>query len=315
MRGFILAAGFGTRLRPITDHLPKALVPLAGKPLLGHAIDFLHEHGFSTIAANSHYRAEAVSAYITRSHQPCELFHETPEIRGTGGALDFARWFLGGEDAFIVINVDIFARFNLSEHIMAFLHSNESCRLLAFGNNTGTGTVRYDPATTAYLGTSVDAAPPQSGATADFIGMTLYRREFLELATPDDFSVLPMWQRARERGMRVTVGVINDGYWRDIGTPQSLARAHFDCIDGLHDLPPPEGCIIDRDRKLCYPISWQSPPANFGSHCWIEEPGCAITAPVERTVVLRGAAPGAVDTSLPVRSILFTPWGNVPFNE
>ncbi len=54
MRGFILAAGFGTRLRPLSDHVPKAMVRVAGKPLLGHALDFFVENGIESIGVNSH---------------------------------------------------------------------------------------------------------------------------------------------------------------------------------------------------------------------------------------------------------------------
>jgi mannose-1-phosphate guanylyltransferase len=315
MRGFILAAGFGTRLRPITDHLPKALVPLAGKPLLAHAVDFLRSHAIAPLAVNTHYLADAIIAFRTSTGESFEVFHETPEIRGTGGALDFARAFLGGDDTFIIINVDIVARFDLTEHISSFLRSNDSCRLLAFPNSSGTGTVRYAAETGDYLGTSADTDCSDNASTADFIGMTLYRREFLSLVGPDDFSILPVWKRAVDRGMKVTVGCIDQGYWRDIGRPESLAQAHFDCIDGVLSIDMPSSQIIDRERKISYPARWQAKEYEFGPYAWIEEPSFDPSLPIERSVVFCGARPVASIGREPVRSTLFTPWGALPFNE
>ncbi|MBN1760202.1 MAG: NTP transferase domain-containing protein [Chitinispirillaceae bacterium] len=314
MRGFILAAGFGTRLRPITDHLPKALVPLAGKPLLAHAVDYLHLHDIKTIAANTHYRAEAIEEFRTSTGNQFMVFHEEPEIRGTGGALDFARPFLGADDTFFIINVDIIARFDLATHIRGFLASDDCCRLLAFENTGGTGTVRYDPETFAYRGTLADTATEDGAFTADFIGMTLYRREFLPLVGPDDFSILPVWKRAGEMGMRVSVDIIREGYWRDIGTPKSLAQTHFDIIDGILDLEPPPSCTIDRERKVCYPRDWKTVPAGIGRYSWIEALPCALAVPIERTVIFRNAAADTLAGTAPLQSTLCTPWGAMKFD-
>ena len=94
LTGFILAAGFGTRLRPLTDHLPKALISVCGKPLLQRALEFYENNRVKPIGVNSHHFPEFIKSFKNNSAIPFELFHETGAIRGTGGALLFAREFL-----------------------------------------------------------------------------------------------------------------------------------------------------------------------------------------------------------------------------
>ncbi|MBN1307221.1 MAG: NTP transferase domain-containing protein [Chitinispirillaceae bacterium] len=313
MRGFILAAGFGTRLRPITDHLPKALVPLAGKPLLGHTLDFLHRCGVNTVGVNAHYLPEHIVAYRSVASASFELFRETPHIRGTGGALHFARSFLGGDDSFIVINADIVVRFDIAEQLRRFESSNDGCRLLAWKNETGTGTVVYDPADFHYLGAANEGEGRIGFATADFIGIAMYRKEFLNLLTPDDFSILPVWHRAIERGMPVSIGLIDSGYWRDIGSPKSLAEAHFDIIDRRLGLNPPAQFRLDDKRRCCYPVTWGTAQADrLGGYCWIGDEAFDPGGTIERTVIFPGVTHSPPH---PLRNMVLTPWGEMSFNE
>ncbi|MBN1575424.1 MAG: NTP transferase domain-containing protein [Chitinispirillaceae bacterium] len=313
MRGFILAAGFGTRLRPITDHLPKALIPLAGKPLLGHSLDFLTECGVTAIGVNTHYLPERVIAYRTATSASFALFNEAPNIRGTGGALHFAREFLHGDNSFIVINVDIIARFDIREQIQRFEASGECCRLLAWKNGFGNGTIVYDPGNRRYMGTANEVGDRGCFATADFIGMVLYKKEFLALLKADDFSILPVWRRAIGEGIPVSVGLIDSGYWCDVGNPKALAQAHFDIIDARLDIALPPSLRIDRGRKGCFPAEWRMPLNNrFGKYCWIEDAAFVPSYSVERTVVFRDSMKCPPH---PLRNALLTPWGETAFDE
>jgi NDP-sugar pyrophosphorylase family protein len=312
MRGFILAAGFGTRLRPITDHIPKALVPLAGKPLLGHVLNFLNAAGIEHFGVNTHYLPDLVAEYCLATDNPPQLFFESPEIRGTGGALYFARDFLVQDDLFMVANVDIIARFNLAEHITKFRASNDVCRLLCWKNETGTGTVVYDAVSYGYRGTALETTERRGLATADFIGIALYRKEFLPLLTGKDFSITPVWRRAIEQGLGVTVGLIDCGYWRDIGTPRSLAEAHFDIIARKLDVEIPAGLRLDSGRRCCYPAGWDAARAErLGPWSWIEEPSFPMSTGIERAVVFNGAS---VDGAGTQRDSIYTPWGEIRFD-
>ena len=107
MRAVLLAAGLGTRLRPLTDQTPKCLVPIHGIPLLAYWLDTLLAGGqIERLLINTHHLAEQVQAYVARSpwRDQIDLVHE-PQLRGTGGTLLANRaWF--GNEAFLVIHAD-----------------------------------------------------------------------------------------------------------------------------------------------------------------------------------------------------------------
>jgi len=112
----ILAAGYGTRLVPITDHLPKPLLPVAGGTLLDRAITALDQAGVAEIAVNTHHLAPRIEAHLAErpDHGRFTICHE-PEILGTGGALDGAREFLNAADGFLLHNGDVQADVDLAD--------------------------------------------------------------------------------------------------------------------------------------------------------------------------------------------------------
>jgi mannose-1-phosphate guanylyltransferase len=270
VRGFILAAGFGTRLRPLTDHVPKALVKVAGTPLLGHALYFFKEHGIQTIGVNTHYLPEQIEKYSSESEIAFVQFHEEGKIRGTGGALHFARNFLVGDTTFVVANADIIARYQLSDALQKFEQSDAICMLVAFPA-IGGGTIFYDQSTGEYLGTPGGPLECMSKASADFIGTAFYRREFLGYVQPEDFSVVPIWLRAAQNGAKVIVHIISDGFWRDVGSPQALLDIHCEIIDGKITLPLPANMLIDTAKKRCLHTSVKE-TEQIGEYSWIESP-------------------------------------------
>jgi NDP-sugar pyrophosphorylase family protein len=240
MRGFILAAGFGTRLKPITDTVPKALVPVCGEPLLAHNLRRLNASGvFSALGVNSHYLHGQMERFWRESPIPFELFHEKEKIRGTGGALDFAREFLGGDDTFFVANVDILNKFDLAELASRFIGSNRICSLVSIPVDTG-GTVLYDGVTGDFLGIGADKDDyiGQKYLEAEFTGAAFYRREFLDFVGAADFSIIPVWKRAAGEG-RVPGIIIPEkasSWWMDIGTHEALAKIESDVNGGKVDL-------------------------------------------------------------------------------
>ncbi len=112
MKAVLLAAGFGTRLRPLTDRLPKCIVPIHGQPLLGIWIDMLVASGFEEILINTHYLPEMVRAYAQAhpSRHRLVLFHE-PVLLGTAGTLRALAHQLG-EEPFLCAHADNLARFD-----------------------------------------------------------------------------------------------------------------------------------------------------------------------------------------------------------
>ncbi len=107
-QAFVLAAGLGTRLKPWTLHHPKALVPVAERPMLSHIIDHLHEHGFTHLAVNVHHFAEQIEDFLStsESYRTVEVSDERDRLLDTGGALLKARPLFNSYPV-LVHNVDI----------------------------------------------------------------------------------------------------------------------------------------------------------------------------------------------------------------
>jgi mannose-1-phosphate guanylyltransferase len=118
MKAYLPAAGYGTRLRPLTDRIPKCLVPIQGKPLLGWWLDLLSRHGVTDALVNTHYLAEQVRAYIgeyndrgtgTTAHE----FYE-PELLGSGGTIHANEDFIGADEDFLICYADTLSNIDLT---------------------------------------------------------------------------------------------------------------------------------------------------------------------------------------------------------
>ncbi len=109
----VLSAGFGTRLRPLTDELPKPLVPVGDRPLLAHIAHVLGQAGIANLVVNTHHRGELFSRYLESLGTKVDVVHE-PEIRGTAGGVAGARALFQGSEV-LVWNGDILTRPPVSE--------------------------------------------------------------------------------------------------------------------------------------------------------------------------------------------------------
>jgi len=115
-KAIILAAGLGTRLKPLTDHKPKALVEWNGIPLLDRAVLKLRESGFTDIIINVHHMASMIIEHVEKMDQygiHIAFSHEKDELLDTGGGIANAAWFFD-ERPFLVYNVDILSSVNLN---------------------------------------------------------------------------------------------------------------------------------------------------------------------------------------------------------
>ena len=115
MKAIILSAGYGTRLRPLTDRLPKPLMPVLGTPILLHIIHRLQECNVSDIGVNIHHKFEVIEEYLETKHaeQNITLSFEK-DIMGVAGGIGGFREYLKGEDLFIVHNGDILSNISLN---------------------------------------------------------------------------------------------------------------------------------------------------------------------------------------------------------
>lgn len=119
MKAMIFAAGLGTRLRPLTDTMPKALVPVAGKPMLEHVITKLKTAGFDDITINIHYLGQQIIDFL-KAHDnfglSIHISDEREKLLDTGGGIKKARAFLNNDEApFLVHNVDILSNTDLKD--------------------------------------------------------------------------------------------------------------------------------------------------------------------------------------------------------
>jgi len=128
-RAMILAAGFGKRLRPLSEHLPKPLIPLAGKPLLAEILDRLRLAGIVEFCINAHHQSEKIEAFIQSYGQKNEMseslvFSPEEKILGTGGGLIQAADFLRQGDEFLLHNGDVLTDINVQDLIKTHRRNN-----------------------------------------------------------------------------------------------------------------------------------------------------------------------------------------------
>lgn len=116
MKALIFAAGLGTRLKPLTDTMPKALVPVGGKPLIDHVAEKLVASGCDSLVINVHHFAEQIRSHAAERKGwgvPVAFSDETDLLRETGGGIRHAETLLQGEEPFLVHNVDILSNLDL----------------------------------------------------------------------------------------------------------------------------------------------------------------------------------------------------------
>ncbi|HKT17820.1 MAG TPA: nucleotidyltransferase family protein [Stellaceae bacterium] len=220
----VLAAGFGTRMRPITDRTPKPLIPLAGRPLIDHVIDRLVEAGVKRVVINTHYKAEMMAAHLEgRRDIAITLSHE-PELLDTGGGVKQALPLLGEE--FFVLNSDVFwlnakvpvltrlARAWDSARLDALLLVQRTVTAIGYD---GPGDFVVDPLGRLRRRAEREVAPHL------YAGIEVLSRRFFDAAPTGAFSLNPLWNRAIEAGR--LEAIIHDGEWFHVGTPQGLAAS------------------------------------------------------------------------------------------
>ena len=143
MKALILSAGFGTRLKPLTDTTPKALIPYKGKPLIVHQIEKLKEFGISEIVVNAHHlKEQIIDFFSTHSFGVRINLSIEEEILGTGGGIINAEKYFKDELYFLVLNADIISDINLKE--FAKNHSLSTFAILAVQKRNTSRYLEFD---------------------------------------------------------------------------------------------------------------------------------------------------------------------------
>lgn len=139
MKAMIFAAGLGTRLRPLTNDKPKALVKVGGKPMLQRVIENLKKYGFDEIIINVHHFGEQIIDYVATNDNfdiDIHISDERDELLDTGGGILKARHWLDGDEPFLVHNADILTDLDLKSFYEYHLHHSADATLLTASRDT-----------------------------------------------------------------------------------------------------------------------------------------------------------------------------------
>lgn len=254
---FLPAAGLGERLRPITYHIPKPLLPVLGKPLLEVILDKFSAISSGKIGINLHYMPELMRQWIKLSAfaNRMELFPENP-ILGTGGALKNAETFLS-DGHFLVHNADIMSDIDFTHLIETHLSSG-NIATLATHNYPKYNNVVVD--NNGYIldvenpGTSTPN-PERIAKKIAYTGIAVYSPEILKFLPPGVSHATEAWIAAAKAGHKVQALDFTGCYWTDIGTPASYASAIIDMLhtdgDSVYIHPSVKECSdVDMDGYI-----------------------------------------------------------------
>lgn len=222
-KAMILAAGFGTRLKPLTDKIPKPLIKVNGTPMIEIVIKKLIGKGISDIVINTHYFSEKIKEYFQENkfNAGIHLVYEK-EILGTGGGIKNAAEYLRCEDNFLVYNVDILSDINIDELYNFHLSSSpiaslavkkrDSKRLLIFNKNLDLVGRKNEEKEIRYF-------PEESNDIfAGFCGIHIISSKIFEHFTEEGFfDIFTSYFRLVKEGNKIKGFDVGDSYWEDMG--------------------------------------------------------------------------------------------------
>jgi mannose-1-phosphate guanylyltransferase len=229
MQALILAGGEGTRLRPLTNTVPKTVLPLAGRPFTAYTIDWLERHGVDDVVVACGYLADGMREALAAATGPTLTFAVEPKARGTAGAIKFCEEML--EERFFVLNGDVLADLDLSALVWEHERTGADATIALYPveDPSGYGLVRRaeDGEITEFL-----EKPDPADVDTDEInaGAYLLERSILDLIPPDQEVSIERetFQELIGDGL---YGHRLEGYWMDIGTPERFRQASWDILE------------------------------------------------------------------------------------
>jgi len=241
MKAMILAAGLGTRLRPLTNDRPKALVTVAGKTLLEITIERLRSFGVDQLIVNAHYFAGMIVDYLNANHNfgiHIEVSRE-PTLLDTGGGLkNAAHFFLeaGSEidEPFFLHNVDVISNIDLAAMLRFHRQHNALATLAVEHRDTSRSLLFDERGELCGRRTSLDREPEivRTSLSAEALGFSgihvLSPRIFELLKEQGAFSIIDAYLRLAGAGENVLAFQAGGCYWRDLGRPENVVQAEQD---------------------------------------------------------------------------------------
>jgi NDP-sugar pyrophosphorylase family protein len=248
MKAMILAAGLGTRLKPLTDDRPKALVTVAGRTLLEIALMRLRAFGVREVIVNAHHYAEMLVEYLRANNNfgmTIEVSREE-ELLDTGGGLKKATHFfsdLNSNEPFVLHNVDVISTIDLGR-MVRFHTEHAALATLAVQDRITSRYLLFDEigqlcgrragraAETQALKAEL-ARPAADARPLAFSGIHVISPHiFAKMREEGAFSILDAYLHLAAQGERIIAFHADDCYWRDLGRPESITQAAEDLKSG-----------------------------------------------------------------------------------
>jgi NDP-sugar pyrophosphorylase family protein len=277
MRAMILAAGYGTRLWPLTEDRTKPAIPFLGRPLVGYVAEYLGRYGWQDVLVNLHHRPESVRAALgdgSRFGVHLEYIEE-PVILGTSGALDNARHLLEGEEPFVVINGKIITDINLTEALETHRRTGALATLVLRPNplrerfsivETQDGLVTGFGGMPAPLHASDNASDVISNTTSAISDDPPLMFTGIQILEPRIFNYIPrgvfshsttdVYPQAMRAGERI-VAHVAEGNWYELSTiPRYLEISLALMKESGRDNDIGEACAIAAEAEVRESLLW-----------------------------------------------------------
>lgn len=215
MKAMILAAGRGNRMRPLTDTLPKPLLPLRGRPLIEHHLEQLSRAGIREFVINTGWLGEKLPEVLgsgKRWNARIEYSHEGWPALETGGGI-FKALPLLGEEAFLVVNGDVYVECDWKTWTRRGLARGDLAHLVLVPNPAHNLKGDF-----GLVGSRIN----EDGSQYTFSGISVLHPDLFEGCRPGAFKLAPLLRKASDLGL--VTGELFKGLWSDIGTPERLKR-------------------------------------------------------------------------------------------
>ncbi len=256
MKAIVLCAGLGTRLRPLTDRIPKPAMPFLGVPLFRFALSLLKRGGVSAVGINTFHlpeiMAQVAEAECRKFGLPLTVSNEGKQVRGTGGGIAGLYALVEGE-TFVVLNGDVLCEFDLAEAVAAHRRSGAAATMVLMPMPQGKtfNAVEIDSASRvrriAGKGPAVDGAQLQG---FHFTGMHIISPQVADFGSrylkhaPSVFDIVhDVYVDLLQREEPVHGHLVSPKFWYDLGTPARFFSAHVAVLNNRQMLSSFEGVV------------------------------------------------------------------------
>lgn len=239
MRAMILAAGFGTRLFPLTIDRTKPAIPFLGKPLVGYVAEYLAEYGFREIVVNLHHQPDSVIAALGNGEQfgvKIDYSIERPDILGTAGALDHARELLG-DSTFLTINGKLITDIDLAAAIETHRRTNAIATMVLKPNvhRERFTEVHVENGRITGFGGMPESIPPQFDAAPPymFTGIQILEPRVFDYIPHGVYSdIVPTFYRPAIESGEIIAAHVANGRWFELSTMKRYLDISMTMIGG-----------------------------------------------------------------------------------